>query len=180
MHRPFDGANTTCYLAQFFNAVYVLDGDASDPTSVYIYDAGAKSWSKQAVSPGGPDPNDLVAILDHDTNVFYALSKGELYFIDFGQLKSANTTALSWVDVGQSPYGADYQPVMGLAQNHIHFLDVPNTPAGDADIFVIHCGFHALNVAVYVLTTTLYSFLLPTSAATLPSPRRRPDPRDAW
>ena len=171
MQRPFDGANTTCYLAQFFDVVYVMNGDASDPSSVHIYDAAAKSWSKQAVTTGGFDPNNFVTILDHDTNVFYALSKGELYFLDFGQLKSANATALSWVDVGQSPYGADYQPVMALAQNHIHFLDVPNTPAGDADIFVIHCQYHVTWAVLHLLTGIFDSFLLPTSTPILSSSR---------
>ena len=67
------------------------------------------------------------------------ISNGELFFLDFGQLTSANATALSWTDVRQAPYPAGYDPVMALAQNHIHFLDVPGTPTGDADIFVIHC-----------------------------------------
>ncbi|THG96499.1 hypothetical protein EW026_g5343 [Hermanssonia centrifuga] len=141
VRKPFDGANTTCYLAQFFNAVYVMNGDASNPSAVYIYDAGAKSWSTQSVTTGTFDPSSFNAILDHDTNVFYALSKGEVFFLDLGSLKVANTTALPWVDVGKSPYPATYEPVMALAQNHIHFLDVPGTPAGDADIFVIHFSF---------------------------------------
>lgn len=138
-YRPFDGANTTCYLAQFFNAIYIMNGDAANPSDVHIYDATAKSWSTQTVTTGTFDPTSFTAILDHDTNDFYALSKGDLFFISFGSLTSANATALSWVDVGQAPYPADYQPVMALAQNHIHFLDVPGAPAGDADIFVIHC-----------------------------------------
>lgn len=71
MHAsPFDGSQTTCYLAQFFNAIYVLDGDNSNPSAVHIFDAQNKTWSTQSVSSGGPDPTSLVAILDHDTNVF--------------------------------------------------------------------------------------------------------------
>ncbi|EMD31909.1 hypothetical protein CERSUDRAFT_119230 [Gelatoporia subvermispora B] len=138
---PFDGANTTCYLAQFFNAVYVMNGDASSPSSVHIYDAGTKSWSEQSVTTGNFDPSSFNAILDHDTNVFYALSNGELFFLDFGSLTAANSSALSWVDVEKAPYPAGYQPVMALAQNHIHFLDIPGVPAGDAEIFVIHFSF---------------------------------------
>ena len=68
--RPFDGTNTTCYLAQFFNAIYVLNGDAKNPNSIYIYDAGAKSWSTQPTTPGSFDYSSFDAILDHDTNVF--------------------------------------------------------------------------------------------------------------
>ena len=65
MQRPFDGANTTCYLAQFFDVVYVMNGDASDPSSVHIYDAAAKSWSKQAVTTGGFDPNKPTVVMLH-------------------------------------------------------------------------------------------------------------------
>lgn len=137
--RPFDGANTTCYLAQFFNAVYVMNGDASSPSSVHIYDAGAKSWSTQSVTTGSFDPSSFDTILDHDTNVFYALSHGELFFLDMQQMKSANSSPIAWTDVEKSPYPDGYNPVMALAQNHIHFLDVPDVPAGSADIFVIHC-----------------------------------------
>lgn len=62
-----------------------------------------------------------------------------------GLLKAANGTPVAWVNDEQSPYPSSYQPVMALAQNHIHFLDVPGVPAGSADIFVIHCtscGFY--------------------------------------
>ncbi|KAJ3553382.1 hypothetical protein NM688_g3642 [Phlebia brevispora] len=148
---PFDGTNTTCYLAQFFNAVYIMNGDASNPSAVHIYNAAAKSWTTQSVTTGGFEPSSFNAILDHDTNVFYALSNDELYFLDFGQLTSANSTALSWTDVGKAPYPTGYDPVMALAQNHIHFLDVPGTPAGDANIFVIHFSYFQPEPQAYPL-----------------------------
>ncbi|KAI0694222.1 hypothetical protein BC835DRAFT_1274846 [Cytidiella melzeri] len=135
---PFDGANTTCYTSQFYNAIYVMNGDASNPSAVHIFDATAKAWSTQAVTTGAFDPASFDAILDHDTNVFYALSKGELFFLDMGSLITANSSALNWIDVAKAPYPDGYQPVMAVAQNHVHFLDVPGTPAGDANIFVIH------------------------------------------
>lgn len=139
---PFDGSKTTCYLAQFYNAIYVMNGDKSQPSAVHIYDAGAKSWSTQSVTTGGFDPSNFVTILDHDTNVFYALSKGELYFLDMGALTTANSSALTWNDVGKPSFSTDnYQPVMAIAQNHVHFLDVPNVPAGSAQIFVIHFSY---------------------------------------
>ena len=57
-----------------------------------------------------------------------------------GALTVANSSALSWVDVGKPSFNTQgYDPVMALAQNHIHFLDVPGLANGDADIFVIHC-----------------------------------------
>ncbi|KAK7678669.1 hypothetical protein QCA50_018250 [Cerrena zonata] len=148
---PFDGTGTTCYLSQFFNAVYVLNGDAANPSAVHIYDAGAKSWTTQSVNAGTFDPSSFNTILDHDTNVFYALSKGELFFLDMGGLKAANESALAWTDVQKAPYDASYQPVMAIAQNHIHFLDVPGTPAGDAQIFVIHFSFFQPEAQAYPL-----------------------------
>ncbi|KAI0635239.1 hypothetical protein C8Q77DRAFT_1217131 [Trametes polyzona] len=148
---PFDGTSTTCYLAQFFNAIYFINADKSKPSDVHIYDADAKAWSTQAVEAGKFDPLNFNAILDHDTNVFYALSHNELYFLNMGDLKTSNQTAIEWNDVQQSPYPADYQPVMGLAQNHVHFLNVPGAPAGSADIFVIHYSFFQPQPQAYPL-----------------------------
>ncbi|KAI6006283.1 hypothetical protein F5J12DRAFT_833441 [Pisolithus orientalis] len=148
---PFNDANTTCYLSQYTNAIYVLNGDTSSPSSVYIYDATAKSWTTQAVTAGSFDPSSFDAILDHDTNVFYALSHDSLFSLDMGLLKAANSTPLSWTDTETAPYPSDYQPVMALAQNHIHFLDVPGVPAGSADIFVIHYSYFQPESQAYPL-----------------------------
>lgn len=126
-----------------------MNGDASNPSAVHIFNPASKSWTTQSVTDGTFDPSSFDAILDHDTNVFYALSKGELFFLDMGSLTAANSSAISWMDVGKAPYPDGYQPVMAIAQNHIHFLDVPGTQAGDADIFVIHCKFWVeINVVV--------------------------------
>ncbi|TFK32808.1 hypothetical protein BDQ12DRAFT_692020 [Crucibulum laeve] len=140
---PFDGANTTCYLSQFTNAIYVLGADSAKPSSIYIYDATAKSWSTQDVSTdAGIDPTNFAAILDHDTNVFYAYSKGELFSLDMELLKAASSSSKSWNDVQKLAFDTDgYKPVMALAQNHIHFLGVPGLPDGSAQIFVIHFSF---------------------------------------
>ncbi|KAG5644347.1 hypothetical protein DXG03_008644 [Asterophora parasitica] len=141
----------------FFNAIYILGADSSKASAIYIYDATAKSWSTQEVNANGFDPKSYNAILDHDTNVFCAssnplhdllndtfldaLSKGELYSLDMGDLKAANSTPVAWTDVQKPDLGSDYQPVMALAQNHIHFLDVPGVPSGSAKIFVIHFSY---------------------------------------
>jgi len=139
---PFNSPNATCYLSQYTNAVYIMGADSSNPTSIYIYDATAKSWSTQSVTTNGFDPASFGAILDHDTNVFYALSNGELFSLDMSLLKAANSTALSWADVQKPSFNtANYEPVMALAQNHIHFLDVPGVAAGSAVIFVIHFSY---------------------------------------
>ncbi|KIJ63733.1 hypothetical protein HYDPIDRAFT_175811 [Hydnomerulius pinastri MD-312] len=148
---PFDGANTTCYLSQYTNAIYVLNGDSKSPSNVYIYDATAKSWSTQEVTTGSFNPSSFDAILDHDTNVFYALSSGTMFSLDMGLLKAANSTPLSWTSDEQAPYPSGYQPVMALAQNHVHFLDVPGVVAGSADIFVIHYSYYQPQPQAYPL-----------------------------
>jgi hypothetical protein len=83
-----------------------------------------------------------------------AVSHGEMWFLNMGSLKAAQSSAIAWTDVGATPYGGNYNPVMALAQNHIYFLDVPNVPAGSADIFVIHCMLTAAKG--YVRCTNYY------------------------
>jgi len=151
---PFNSANTTCYLSQFTNAIYVLNADIANPTSIYIYDATAKSWSMQSVTPGTFDSSNFATILDHDTNVFYAYSDGKLFSLDMGLLNAANSTSIPWNTVQEPDLSdgtsasttpgantAGYQPTMALAQNHIHFMGVPGLPAGSVKIFVIHFSY---------------------------------------
>lgn len=78
------------------------------------------------------------------------MSHGELYHLDMGLLKAANSTPLAWVDVEQAPYSTSYEPVMALAQNHIFFLNVPDVIAGSADIYVIHCELGPRHPAIPV------------------------------
>jgi len=101
------------------------------------------------------DPSDFKTIMDHDTNVFYALSGGELFFLDMSSSeKAANSSAISWTDVGHPSFNVQgYEPVMALAQNHIHFLDVPGLPDGEADIFVIHFSFFQPTPQAFPITT---------------------------
>ncbi|KIY46912.1 hypothetical protein FISHEDRAFT_46334 [Fistulina hepatica ATCC 64428] len=140
---PFTGTNVTCYLSEYTNAIYVLGADADSPSDIYIYDATAESWSTQNVTTGDFDPSDFVTILDHDTNYFYALSNGELYNLNMGLLKTANSTPVVWDSVSApAHFSTDgYRPVMALANNHIHFLDTPDSQAGYAYIFVIHYSY---------------------------------------
>ncbi|KAJ3721417.1 hypothetical protein DFJ43DRAFT_684085 [Lentinula guzmanii] len=136
---PFDGSNTTCYLSQFYNAIYVLNGDSSNPSNVHVFDPTAKSWTTQVTS-GGPT-DGYSAVLDHDTNVFYVLSdSGELWFLSFENITTAaQSSTIAWTDVEKAGFDTtNYQPVMALANNHVHFLNVPGVAAGSADIFVIH------------------------------------------
>ncbi|KAJ7040747.1 hypothetical protein C8F04DRAFT_226665 [Mycena alexandri] len=139
---PFDGTNTKCYLAQFFNAIYVLGADSSKPNDIYIYDAAGKKWTDQSITAAGFDPTSFEAILDHDTNVFYALSKGETYSLDMGDLAAAQSSAIPWKDQGAAEITTtNYDPVMAVAQNHVFFFGVPGNAAGSASIFVIHFAF---------------------------------------
>ena len=96
-------------MAQFFNAIYVLNGDKANPSNVHIYDAAAKSWTTQKTNLNNLDLSTFKTILDHDTNVFYGLSKGEVWFLDMGEKKAADSATLDWSDAQTSPYGADYQ-----------------------------------------------------------------------
>ncbi|KAF8315328.1 hypothetical protein DL93DRAFT_2057245 [Clavulina sp. PMI_390] len=147
---PFTGSNLQCFLSQYENSFYLLDADASNPTDVYIYSAASSSWSTQKTTDGGADLTNMVAILDHDTNVFFGLSGGTLYQADFGQQTAATSTAIEWQVVGTPSFStSNYSPVMALAQNHIHFLDVPGASAGDAYIFVIHFAFFQPAVQSY-------------------------------
>jgi hypothetical protein len=151
---PFNSVNTTCYLSQFTNAIYVLNADTANPNSIYIYDATAKSWSQQTVVANSFDHSNFAAILDHDTNFFYAYSNGGIYSLDMVLLKAATGTAIPWNSVQQPDLSADtsgtitpgantagYQPVLALAQNHVQFLNVPGLPAGSCKIFVIHFSY---------------------------------------
>lgn len=65
-----------------------------------------------------------------------------MWSLNMDLLKQANSTAIDWLDNKAVEFPTDgYQPVMALAQNHIHFLNVPGSPPGSANIFVIHCKF---------------------------------------
>lgn len=54
-------------------------------------------------------------------------------------MKAAESGSLSWNVIGSFDSLQNYNPVMALAQNHIHFLNVGSDSAGKALIFVIHC-----------------------------------------
>jgi len=139
---PFDGPNTQCFFSQYQNALYVLNADTTQPSNLHIYNYDSQSWTTQKIDAAGTDPNSLNAVLDRDTNVFFALSNSAIFSLDMGSLTQADGTTRPWVGV-QSPAfaqnGAYPKPVMALAENHIHFLDTGN--AAQVDIFVIHFSF---------------------------------------
>ncbi|EJD54847.1 hypothetical protein AURDEDRAFT_110301 [Auricularia subglabra TFB-10046 SS5] len=149
---PFDGANPPrCYLSQFNNAIYVLGADSNNPTGIYIYNAATKAWSLQAVDAAGIDPNDQVEILDHDTNVIYALSQGRMWFVNLEDQKDAKTEKLAYTDMGTKPAfdTSSYKATMGIASNHIHFFGTPGSKPGDASIFVIHYAYPQPELQAY-------------------------------
>lgn len=136
---------------------------------MHIYDAAAKSWSTQKVDAGSFDTSSFKTILDHDTNVFYAISHGEMWSLDLGEQKAAKSDKLQWTDVQTTPYGSDYDPTMALAQNHIHFIGVPDVPAGSADIFVIHCeSSYTSHLHIWPSLSSVRSLVLPAATAVLP------------
>ncbi|QRW10802.1 hypothetical protein RhiLY_09801 [Ceratobasidium sp. AG-Ba] len=78
------------------------------------------------------------------------MSKGNLYQADMGQLKAANATPIEWGATNAPPFDASgYVPVMGLAQNHIHFLNRDANTDGQANIFVIHFAYWQPEVQMY-------------------------------
>ncbi|KAG8698539.1 hypothetical protein FRC08_005850 [Ceratobasidium sp. 394] len=100
----------------------------------------------------------MVAILDHDTNVFFAFSKGNLYQADMSSLKAATPTPVAWGATNAPNFDASgYTPVMGLAQNHIHFLN-HGTGEGLANIFVIHFAYWQPEVQYYAPGNNAGSF----------------------
>lgn len=57
---------------------------------------------------------------------------------------------LTWNKVGEVPFNTDnYDPVVGLASNHLHFIDVPGADAGEAHLFVIHYSYFQPEVQKY-------------------------------
>ncbi|KAG9008136.1 hypothetical protein FRB94_013693 [Tulasnella sp. JGI-2019a] len=157
---PFDGVNTQCFLAQFNNAIYVINGDASNPLNIHVFDPTAQTWSVQSVTAGGIDPTSIQAILDHDTNVFFGLSGGTMYQLDFSGIKAtANSTALAWDVVGTPnfSYGST-TPAMAIADNHIFFMGIPANTAGEANIFVIHFSFFQPEVQAFTAVSGSKTF----------------------
>lgn len=122
---PWTGNTTQCLLSQYNNALYVLGGDASDLTKIYIYDFGGSSWSTQTTS--SPPPNlgsRSASVLDHDTNVIFTLPTGSgasLYQLDLGNVKaSASGSAIGWEAVEAPSFSMDgYTPTAAEASNHI-------------------------------------------------------------
>jgi hypothetical protein len=76
------------------------------------------------------------------------MSGGELFQLDLSTVgPKAQSSAIAWEDVGTPPWSTTgYKPVMALAQNHIHFLNVPGAQPGFAYIFVIHCERFPLTI----------------------------------
>ena len=62
-----------------------------------------------------------------------------MYSLDMDTMKAAKSGSIEWNVVQKLDFAQNYDPVMALAQNHIHFLNVDGNGAGQADIFVIHC-----------------------------------------
>ncbi|KAH7105209.1 hypothetical protein BKA62DRAFT_692039 [Auriculariales sp. MPI-PUGE-AT-0066] len=141
---PFDGDRPRCHLAQGNNAVLALGVDKANPTAVWFYDAGANSWSMQAMASGDtPDPDSMVEVLDHDTDVLYAYSKQTMYFAHFDYQKAAKSEPIEWVNQGVSfPFdGSSYKATAVNINNHIHFFGAPGSQAGQNYIYVVHFAF---------------------------------------
>ena len=98
----------------------------------------------------GVSHQSVLAILDRDTNVFFGLDKSTLYRLDMAQLTAADGTPRGWGSMGNPPFMSTInytQPVLALAQNHIHFLNIGQP--SQADIFVIHFAYFQPEVQSY-------------------------------
>jgi len=117
---------------------------------MHIFNFDSQSWTTQQISAAGTDPNTLTAVLDRDTNVFYALSNSQLYSLDMGSLTQADGTTRSWVYVQAPPFAQNNaypHPVMALGNNHVHFLNIGISAM--VDIFVIHFSYMQPNSQVF-------------------------------
>ena len=119
---------------------------------MYILDFKEKKWSSLPTTlteDDKPDVNNLKAVLDHDTNTWYGLSDGKLYSLEVGE-DLIPDDELKWKEVGEPPFETDnYEPTIGLASNHLHFIDVPNAKNGEANLFVIHYAYFQPDIQNY-------------------------------
>ncbi|KAG8924428.1 hypothetical protein FRC03_010861 [Tulasnella sp. 419] len=148
---PFDGINTQCFLAQFQNAIYIINADNANPTNVHIYDPMNDQWSVQPTDVSvGVKPESSGIVLDHDTNVFFAMSEGMLYELRMDELRVGVPVPRRWEPVRRPEFNTqNYTPLMGLARNHIHFLNVPGNAAGQANIFIVHFAIFQAEVQAF-------------------------------
>ncbi|KAJ3225180.1 hypothetical protein HDU81_008085 [Chytriomyces hyalinus] len=149
--RPaFDTANPFCAYAPYLDYFVFLNVDSSAGLSaLHVFDVTSKAWTVVPLTGADlPSGDDLVATVDHDTNVIYAYSKGQIYRIgdagDINLAKLASTPRLTmnWLSqfaVTTQPFdGANYKAVFGQGTNHLHFFNAPGLAAGEAWIFVVH------------------------------------------
>jgi len=86
---------------------------------------------------------------------------GNLHKLNMKTLKAAEDSTLTWELVGTPNFNTtDYRPIMAVAQNRIHFLNVPGNSAGQANIFDIPCKLSLLIPPQLALTFRCDSFLL--------------------
>jgi len=140
--RPsWTGQYSQCLLSQNQNKLYVLGADSSSLATVYVYDFSASSWSSQAASGSPPDLGNSrsASVLDHDTDVIYTLTTAVgMYQLDVSQ----GQTTFDWQAVENPSFSTTgYTVTAAQAANHINYFGVPNTPAGSADLFVVHFAY---------------------------------------
>ncbi|WWC60080.1 uncharacterized protein I303_102643 [Kwoniella dejecticola CBS 10117] len=175
---PWTGTNSQCILSQTNNALYVVGGDSSDLSKIYVYNFASDSWSTQTTSGA---PSDLgnsrsSSVLDHDTNVIYTLTTSSgLYQLDMSSVtNSAQSSALAWEAVENSSFSVDgYSVTATQAANHIFYFGVPNTAAGSANVFVVHYAYfqpdaQAFSGSSQFPDTAGQAISIPTSSDSVP------------
>ncbi|WWC68842.1 uncharacterized protein I206_102778 [Kwoniella pini CBS 10737] len=175
---PWTGTNSQCILSQTNNALYVVGGDSSDLSKIYVYNFASDSWSTQTTSGA---PSDLgnsrsSSVLDHDTNVIYTLTTSSgLYQLDMSSVtNSAQSSALAWEAVENPSFSVDgYSVTATQAANHIFYFGVPNTAAGSANLFVVHYAYfqptaQAFNGSSQFPDTAGQAISIPTESDSVP------------
>ncbi|KAJ3409286.1 hypothetical protein HDV05_004532 [Chytridiales sp. JEL 0842] len=140
---PFNGNSVQCLHSQYSDVIYVMGADSANPSDIHIFDVATRSWSTQKTSGLG-DPAYATAILDRNTQVIYAFSNGKFQYARTEGIKTAQSTPINWVDVGNAvtfPTDSYKNVTFGSAKNHLHFLDYPGANPGEAYIFVIHYAY---------------------------------------
>ncbi|KZT01258.1 uncharacterized protein LAESUDRAFT_664280, partial [Laetiporus sulphureus 93-53] len=133
---------------------------------IYSEGSHAGHLTMQSVTTSSFSLSDFTTILNHDINMFYALLGDLSYYLNMGTLMMTNLSALSWVDVEQSPYRLSYSNLMmALAHNHIDFLDLPRVRlmkqrlllfiVSPASIYILPCT-HLIVDSYFQLTVQTY------------------------
>ena len=145
-NRPdFRQPNLVCMSSYNLNTVYFLNAN-SETDKIYYFDFGTQKFGFVTMTGAGPDLTTVQAIIDYDTLVIYAYSKGEMKRLGDAQdlNLSKKGTSLPWIQANMNNvppnFSSDYVPTLAHAHFNLFFYGVPNVPNGNVWGFRIHYG----------------------------------------